>query len=82
MAAHLRENMVRLVETLQEHGVDPVGFGKHLQLGYPSYYKTIGEGWKDVWPHAEVNVEALVTIVRSGLLTSPGSKTEEELRSW
>lgn len=82
MAAYLRANMKRLVETLQEHGVDPVGFGKHLQLAYPSYYRTIGEHWKDEWPNADAQVEARVTIPRSGLLTSPGSKTEEELKSW
>lgn len=82
MAAYVRRNVADLVERLQKGGVDPAGFGKHLQLAYPRYYKTIGERWKEVWPNAKVTVEARVNIPRSGLLTSPGSKTDEELMNW
>lgn len=76
----LRSRVEELIDILQETGTDPVGFGKRMQLAYPAYYRTLGDEWPEVWKTASVKVEARVVMPQSGLLTAPGSRTEQELR--
>lgn len=76
----LRLRIEAFVATLQESRTDPVGFGKRMQLAYPAYFRSVGDDWLEKWPEASVKVSARVTLVGAGLMVSPASKTETELR--
>lgn len=75
----VKEIVISFIRRTQEAGVDPIGFGKHLQLAYPEFWRRIEKQWPKVWPAAEIRASADVRIRMSGLLIKPANKTEEEL---
>jgi len=82
MAAELRGQFEKVIAAMQEAGVDPVGFGKRLQLAYPAYFRGIRDRWSEVWPTAPVEVETKVTIRQAGLMKAPAIRTDRELQEW
>lgn len=81
LSAKLKEEVTRFIRTTQEAGVDPVGFGHHLMLAQPQFWKRIEPQWVDIWKsQAEVRVSTEVRIHLPGLLIKSATKTEEELK--
>lgn len=71
--------MTRLVNTFQETGTDPVGFGKRVQLRYRDYWRANGVRWIEIWPTVPVSVSVNLSIQESGLLIKPANLTEQEM---
>jgi spore germination protein KC len=75
----LVERVAPVIEKLQATGVDPVGFGKRVELRYPGYWQRISRDWEEMWPTVQVRTTAELTIAHSGLLLQSASKAEEEI---
>lgn len=75
----LEERLRSAIDHFQESGVDPVGFGKRVQLKYPGYWRQVEQRFPEIWPTLSYSVEADLTITESGLLISPATETEEQL---
>ncbi len=83
LEAHLekdvRERVEGVIETFKSQRVDPVGFGKRVQLNDPAWWLQNGPNWPEIWPEVEVTVTAQISIMQSGLLLKPANLTEKEL---
>lgn len=73
-------DMERLVKRVQRLQVDPVGFGKRLQLRYPDFFRANAHRWPEIWAQSPVTYELKVRLYHSSLLLDPVNKTRSELR--
>ena len=81
LASDLRERIAQFIRITQEAVTDPVGFGKHAQLAFPRFYKTMEDKWgENFWPNTPVEVAVKMTVDQAGLVTGPVHPTERELR--
>ncbi|WP_274654345.1 Ger(x)C family spore germination protein [Paenibacillus humicola] len=64
----VREQALAMLNKLcKTYKADAVGFGRKLHRKYPQRWKTLKNGWNDRLPQLEVNVDARVQIVHSGM---------------
>ncbi|MDF2628614.1 MAG: gerKC2 [Symbiobacteriaceae bacterium] len=80
LGEQVRKEILELISRSQALGIDPVGFGKRVQLGAPAQWRRISQDWISAWRKADIHVSVDLTIVQTGLLVKPGNKTEVELR--
>lgn len=80
MEQEVRTHMSALISRMQSLGIDPVGFGKRVQMAEPAYWRSIAADWISAWRKASVRVSADLTIGNTGLLARPGNRTEIELQ--
>jgi spore germination protein KC len=77
LAARIQE----LVALFKEKGIDPVGFGKYVQLKQTAYWRTVADKWPQPMKEVPVKVTTKITIQHTGLLLEPSNLTDRELKA-
>lgn len=78
---HLTSEIRAGIEAAQAAGVDPVGFGLHLQRFHPDDWETVASQWHEICKRADVSVTAQLRFAYPGELTHPLGISAQEVSS-